>query len=277
MPAEAKLKLPGLALAAAIRLPRLLKRFEGAVTTTRGCCPREATGTKFLSDPTAGEIRIRCPEILSYGLLPGVIDQLSRRHPQIVVRIVPLNIDSFNFFDLLQERRVDLVIARIPRSSVNDDLDIEALLDDKLLVIVGAQNAWARKRKVALPELVKERWILPPTPYVRTFIKEAFEAHGLQAPSERVAAHSIQLRIQLLATGGFVSVLPDSILQENAERWSLKALPIDLRGNPPPWSIIKLKNRTVGPVVHLFIDHLRVVAKTRSDQAKNRKSRTDLL
>jgi DNA-binding transcriptional LysR family regulator len=76
------------------------------------------------------------------------------------------------------------------------------------------------------------------------------------------------LRIQLLATGGFVSVLPDSILQGNAERWSLKALPIDLRARPPPWSIIKLKNRTVGPVVQVFIDHLREAAKTRPVQAR---------
>jgi DNA-binding transcriptional LysR family regulator len=226
---------------------------------------------EFLSDPSAGEIRIGCPEILSYGLLPSVIDQLTRRHPQIAVRVVPLNIESFDF-QILKERKVDLVITRMPRSTANDGLDIEALLDDTLLVIAGEQNTWARRRKVTLSELADERWILPPAPYVRTLVKDAFKLHGLQAPSERVTAHSIQLRIQLLATGGFVSVLPDSILQGNAERWSLKALPIDLRVQPPAWSIIRLKNRTVGPVVQLFIDHLREVANTRPPHAKNRKS-----
>jgi DNA-binding transcriptional LysR family regulator len=226
---------------------------------------------EFLSDPSAGEIRVGCPEILSYGLLPSVIDQLIRRHPQVTVRIVHLNIESFDF-QILQERSVDLVIARIPRLSASDGLDIEALLDDTLLVIAGEGNTWARRRKVALSDLVNERWILPPAPYVRTLVKEAFRSHGLPAPSERVTAHSIQLRIQLLATGGFVSVLPDSVLQGNAERWSLRALPIDLRAKPPAWSMIKLKNRTVGPVVQLFIDHLREVAKTRPAKAKDRKS-----
>jgi DNA-binding transcriptional LysR family regulator len=86
-----------------------------------------------------------------------------------------------------------------------------------------------------------------------------------------VTAHSIQLRIQLLATGGFISVLPDSILRGNAERWSLKALPIDLRARPPAWSIIKLKNRTVGPVVQLFVDQLRNVAKTWPAQTEHRR------
>ena len=86
----------------------------------------------------------------------------------------------------------------------------------------------------------------------------------MQAPSERVTTASIQLRIQLLATGRFVSVLADSVLQGNAERWSLKALPIDLRAKPPPWSIVKLKHRTVSPVVQLFIDHLREVTGSKS-------------
>ena len=101
-------------------------------------------------------------------------------------------------------------------------------------------------------------------------MKEAFESFGLLALSERVTAQSIQLRIQLLATGRFVSVLSDSVLQKNAERWSLKALPIDLPSKPPPWSIVRLKNRTVGPVVQLFIDHLREVTKSISVPERER-------
>ena len=36
---------------------------------------------EFLSNPTEGEVRIACPELLSAGLLPATIDRLSRRHP----------------------------------------------------------------------------------------------------------------------------------------------------------------------------------------------------
>ena len=218
---------------------------------------------EYLTDPSVGEVRIACTEILSYGFLPAVIHQMSRRHPQVAVRVSPLNTESLEL-PVLQERNVDLVVARIPRSYQNDELDIELLSADSLMVIVGAQSTWARRRKVTLPELVNERWILPPTPYIRAVMEEAFGAHGLQASSERVTAASIQLRIQLLATGHFVSILSDSVLQENAKRWSLKALPIDLPVKPPPWSIVKLKHRTVSPVVQLFIDHLREVAKSKS-------------
>ena len=93
-------------------------------------------------------------------------------------------------------------------------------------------------------------------------IKEAFEAHGLEVPSESVSAASILLRNHLLATGRFLTMLPDSVLRYNAKQWSLKALPIDLRIKPWPIAILTLKNRTLGPVVQLFIEHLRAVAKS---------------
>ena len=44
---------------------------------------------EFLADPTAGEVRIASQELFAAGLLPAVIDRISRRHPKIVVRIVP--------------------------------------------------------------------------------------------------------------------------------------------------------------------------------------------
>jgi DNA-binding transcriptional LysR family regulator len=93
-------------------------------------------------------------------------------------------------------------------------------------------------------------------------IKEAFDANGLALPSERVSAASILLRNQLLATGRYVTMLPDSILRYTAKQYALKVLPIDLRIKPWPIAILTLKSRTVGPVVQLFVEHLRAVAKT---------------
>jgi DNA-binding transcriptional LysR family regulator len=103
-------------------------------------------------------------------------------------------------------------------------------------------------------------------------IKEAFDANGLALPSERVTAASIMLRNQLLATGRYVTMLPDSILRYTAKQYSLKALPIDLRIKPWPIAIVTLKNRTVGPAAQLFVEHLRAVAKTISRSRRQQRS-----
>jgi DNA-binding transcriptional LysR family regulator len=76
-----------------------------------------------------------------------------------------------------------------------------------------------------------------------------------------VSASSILLRNQLLATGRFVTVLPDSVVRYNAKQWSLRALPVDLEVEPRSVAIVTLKNRTVSPVVQLFVEHVRAVAK----------------
>jgi DNA-binding transcriptional LysR family regulator len=216
---------------------------------------------EFLVDPTAGEVRIASPEAMAAGLLPAVIDQLSRRYPQIVVRVVQANPSILDFREL-RERKVDLMMGRIPRSVVEDDLDIEILFDDPHRVVVGVRSPWARRRKITLAELVNEPWIFPSNQVIRTLITEAFKAHGLEIPQERVSAGSILLRNHLLATGRFLTVLPDSVLRYNAKQWSLKALPVDLGVKPRAVAIVTLKNRTVSPVVQLFVEHVRVVAKT---------------
>jgi DNA-binding transcriptional LysR family regulator len=216
---------------------------------------------EFLADPTRGEVRIASGEMLAAGLLPAVIDRLSRRYPQIVVRVVQANTGTMEFREL-RERTVDLVLARMTGSFVEDDLDIEILFDDPHFVVVGARSRWARRRKVALAELVNEPWIFPTNPIVIALITEAFKAHGLEVPEERVSASSILLRNHLLASGRFLTVLPDSVLRYNAKHWSLKALPVDLGVKPRAITIITLKNRTVSPVIQLFVEHVRAAAKT---------------
>ena len=154
-----------------------------------------------------------------------------------------------------------------------DDLDIEILFDDPHRVVVGTRSRWARRRKITLAELVNEPWIFPPYQVIRALITEVFKAHGLEVPQERVSSSSILLRNHLLATGRFLSVLPSSVLRHNAKQWSLKALPIDLRIKPRAVAIITLKNRTVSPVVQLFVEQLRAVAKTMFAPSGVRRSR----
>jgi DNA-binding transcriptional LysR family regulator len=216
---------------------------------------------EFLSNPTEGEVRIACPELLSAGLLPAAIERLSRLYPKIVVRVAQMDTTTLEFREL-QERNVDLMLMRVSRTFAADDLDIEILLDDPHFVVVGARSPWTRRRKLTLADVVNEPWIFPPNRVVMGLIEEAFEANGLELPSESVSAASILLRNQLLASGRFITMLPDSVLRYTAKQWSLKALPIDLRIEPWPIAILTLKNRTLGPVVQLFIEHLRAVAKT---------------
>jgi len=219
---------------------------------------------EFLADPTVGEVRVACAEMPAAGLLPAAIDRMSRQYPRIVVRVVQLagvaRASGFEFHEL-RERNVDLALTAIDEKLVEDDIAIEYLLDEPNYVVAGLSSPWASRRKIDLGDLVGEPWIFPQNPVIVKMITEAFEARGLEPPAERVSAASIPLRNYLLATGRFLTVLPNSVLHYNAKRWSLKALSIDLPAKPPSVAILTLKQRTISPVVQLFIQHLREAAE----------------
>lgn len=213
-----------------------------------------------LAGQASGDVRIACPEFLAAGLMTDAIDGFSRRHPDIVCHVAEADVSTLEFRQL-QDRGVDLMVTRVPNAFADDDLDVEILFDDPHLVVAGVKSPWANRRGVKLAELANEPWIIPPSLIVSAILKEAFEKQGLMPPAAKVVTSFILMRNHLLATGRFLTVLPQSALRYNARQWALRALPVKLRVTPQPIAIVKLKSRTVSPAVQMFIDHLRTAAK----------------
>jgi DNA-binding transcriptional LysR family regulator len=169
-------------------------------------------------------------------------------------------------FRELRDRRVDLALGRIFKPVPDDDIAVEPMCEDGFRVVAGEQSLWARKRNLALADLVGEPWIFfPEGTLVGSHIEAGFRANDLDLPKRRLNSFSIQLRMHLLASGRFLTVLHDSVLQFNAQRWSLKALPVDLGVPPVPIAIFTLKHRTLSPVAALVVDELHEVAKSMVD------------
>ena len=217
---------------------------------------------EFLADPTTGEVRIGCPESMAAGFVPAIIDRLSRRYPQIAVHVVVAPTGEQEFREL-RERSVDLMLGRLLKPLSDEDMDIEVLAEDAFFVVAGAGSPWARRKKIALAELSNEPWILFPANSVTGFyVAEAFRANDVEVPRQSVTSFSLEVRMHLLATGRYLTILQGSVLRFNAKPWLLKALPVDLCIPPVPMGVFTLKNRTVSPVVQLFIEYAREVAKS---------------
>jgi DNA-binding transcriptional LysR family regulator len=215
---------------------------------------------EFLSNPRVGEIRVAAGDTFAAGLLAQAIDRLARHYPEIVVRVFTASAEPLQYPEL-HERRVDMALARISRSFSSADLDVEILFDDPARVAVGVRSPWARRRKVSLGELVDERWTFTSDEVIRGMIEEAFASRDLAPPREKVSASSMLLRSRLVATGRYLTVLPDSVLRTNAKSWGLKVLPVDFGTRPMAVTIVTLKNRTLSPVAQIFLEHVRAVAR----------------
>ncbi len=179
----------------------------------------------------------------------------------------------------LVDRSLDLVMARDLRDTtpgdrgidfgrIGDQFNVEVLFNDELVVVAGASSRWARRRKIDLADLAGEPWILSgPESWNHQVVAEAFAACGIGMPKVRMQTFSIHLRINLVESGNFIATLPKSSLQLYGDRFSLKALPVALPVRPWPVAVVTLRNRTLSPVVALFIEQLRTFAKALNSTA----------
>src|SRR5256712_2031069 len=170
---------------------------------------------EFLADPTVGEVRIGCIESLTAGFMPEVIDQFSRKYPRALVHVdvAPLATQEFRE---LRERTVDLSLGRILKPVADDEIDAEILFQDEYFVVAGSRSPWARRRRIALADLVDEPWILvPPNNVFAPFMAQAFSAQGLELPRAGVTSFSSAIRTQLVATGRFLTIMAGSVPPPN--------------------------------------------------------------
>ena len=219
-----------------------------------------------LSDPTTGELRMGFEENLSTGLLPTLIDQTTRHYPRLLFDIALGDPPTLQHRDLLG-RRVELAIMRIADENLDQDLESAVLYHDRMWVVAGMSNPWARRRKFALADLVNERWCLPPPDHpVGALIIDAFGRIGLEPPQRSVTVGSAQCTSNLVAQGQYLGVLGSMFLHFNPPSVRLKVLPVELPVAAPPISVITLKGRTLSPVAQLFLEFARKVVRPLADR-----------
>jgi DNA-binding transcriptional LysR family regulator len=215
---------------------------------------------EFLADPTAGEVRIGCTPLLAASFVSAVIDRLSRRYPRMVFHVVTGYVETLH--RELSERNVDLLISRRFGPIAEEQLDFQFLFDDSSVVAAGAQSPWVRRRRIGFAELSKESWVLPPPGSEITSIAiEAFRANGVDYPRTTVVTDSPHVRMSLLATGRFVTILPASALKFTDMRPEIKALNVHLPNDHAPSGVITLKARELSSVAQLFVECAREFAK----------------
>jgi len=214
---------------------------------------------EFLADPTVGEVRIGSNESLIAGLLPAAFGRLRRQHPGIAIHVTPVAVTSQQR-DALRERRMDIIVGRIT-PSMEEDVAADVLFYERMFVVAGLQSKWARRRKIELAELADEPWSLPsPDTLIGSLIAEAFRASGMRFPPRGAAMGTLHLFTVLLEKEPFLAIVPGSLLQFGAPP-PLKVLPVNLQIPAWPVGIMTLKNRTLTPVVRLFTDCLREMAR----------------
>jgi len=208
------------------------------------------------SDPTRGEVRIGTTEPLTV-VVSEVIARLSAKHPLMTFQVVVG--DTVMLLRQLRERSIDVVVSRWVESSNAADLATELLLNSTLAVLASKNHPLASRSRMRLSELMNERWTLsPPDSYLGRIVVDAFRRKKLELPHSVVTTVSVYMRLNLLASGHFISVLPTTLLRHRSNSEWLRALDVSV-GERGPIVAVTLKGRMPSGALTLFQQASRAV------------------
>ena len=214
---------------------------------------------EHISDPTRGEVRIGTIEPFT-GVVSEIISQLARRYPRITYHVTVGDADSLG--RELRERMLDVLIVRWIPPFVADDLAAQVLLKSPFAVMAERRHPLLLRKKLNLSDLMGERWTLsPPDSFLGRIVVELFRRRKLPLPPTLATTISIYMRLNLLATGGFLTVLPSTVLGHRSNKAWLRALDVDLSESSSSIAAVTLKKRHSGGSVRLFLQTSAEVCK----------------
>jgi DNA-binding transcriptional LysR family regulator len=209
----------------------------------------------FLNDPTRGEIRIGATQPVVTAIAAPVIDSLSRKYPQMNFHIVAG--DASTLYSDVANRSIEVAICRMI-GRLPDEVEAEVLFRDSVAIMTAASNPLTRRRNLSLSDLLQEPWLLfPYESFFGSMIAEIFRKNGVDPPRLTVSTLSVHAQNEFLATGRFLTVLPSFVLKIPGRHPPLKAVPVALPNPTAPIGLITPRNRTITPVVQMFIESVR--------------------
>jgi DNA-binding transcriptional LysR family regulator len=207
-----------------------------------------------LADPEVGELRIGTTPPMS-AVASAVFNHLVPRYPRMRFELTfELSVGGTDLLlRQLRQRDVEIVISRLASMAGNDDLSVETLFHDELVVICSKQSKWARRRNLALADLVGEPWVFPPaTGFLTGVMRGEFEAQGLKFPQATVTTACTYSLSVLIGNGNFLGIHPRAMLTTPNKHPQLTAVDVRLPTTRGAIGLISLKDRSLSPVAKLF-------------------------
>jgi DNA-binding transcriptional LysR family regulator len=223
---------------------------------------------EFIKQPDAGDLRIGASIVVDAGLLPAVIERFAEAFPRAALHVLPENIATQQY-DNLRQRNVELVLGRLPVTMSEPDLVAEPLFDEPNVVAAGSESHWAKRRNLALADLIGEPWVLAqPGSLARSLQDATFRKNGLEPPSATVLTVSLHLYMRLIETGRWLGLVPASVMRFGGKRMHIKVLPVEILTPPAPVGFVTVKDRTLSPLAERFMACTRTVANSTSTRRR---------
>jgi DNA-binding transcriptional LysR family regulator len=209
----------------------------------------------------AGQLRVGTSPAIANSLLPDACGTLLKDALKATLNVsIAASTDAL----LLDLRKGELDIVVINVSNVpREGLVQEPLWEDEFVVYASVRHRLARRRSVALADLVQERWASTAASGMLAWnsLQRTFAERGLPAPQFALVSDSGVLNRQMVASLNLLGIAPRLSVEPNAAHLGLKTITVSDAKWIRPVAVVYRKDGYVSPMARRFIEILKAMAK----------------
>jgi DNA-binding transcriptional LysR family regulator len=213
-----------------------------------------------LAHGRAGHLRVGATPVIANGPLVTACTTLLKDAPRASVN-VSITATTATMLEALRKGELDLVVSQT-RDVPRQGLVLEWLWADEFVVYASVRHRLAKRKSVALADLVHERWASSAAAGFLAWnsLRHVFEERGLPTPEFAVVSDSGLLNSRMVASLGLLGTAPRRALDPIAKSLGLKPL----RLADAKWirkvAVIYRQDGYLSPVAKRFVEILKSLA-----------------
>jgi DNA-binding transcriptional LysR family regulator len=190
--------------------------------------------------------------------LPIAIQRVTAAQPDAFVSVVEAR--ESELVERLRKRDIELAILRLALFDLDEDLHAKKLFDEKLCVVASKDHAFAARKTLSWPEMLCERWVLPPADcYFFEYLLRTLDKAGLALPRKSVESFEVSVQYGMVSQGGMLSFGMRSPFVFAPGREQVVRLPFELPAPDRPVSAVSLRALQPSPLARLLVSEIHAL------------------
>jgi len=193
-------------------------------------------------------------------VLPTAIAAVKSMHANVRVTV---EIDTSNaLLERLEQDKLDIVIGRLSAEHDKLQLRYEPLAGEPVKAVVRRGHPLLDNDEVALPDVQRSAWIVPPAGSVlRHRFELMFQRASLAPPSNVVETAAILFITRAIEKSDMIAVLAEDVALYYAEHGLVEILPLPMDCQMDDFGLITSAEKLLTPAAELMIDALRTASR----------------
>jgi DNA-binding transcriptional LysR family regulator len=216
-----------------------------------------------------GRLIIGTPMGVVIDCITRAVAVIKQRRPTLIIKM--RSASSEEILAGVMNGLIDLGVGYFNGLGQLGAVGYERLGSDELCVAVRKHHPLLREQRLNVRELQRATWILHP---LGTFAEESmgwdFDKIGMKAPANVVESDSISGTLRMVLASDAVTLLPESIIQDQLQSNFIARLPLAIAGNSVEFGMLSRRGEPLAPALRDCQELLRRLGSAEGRSTENK-------